>query len=295
MTAPPVLWRPTAERIERADADRLRALARGDARARAAGLREPVGVVDDRPRGLLGVDLGALRRGRVRAVRARARLAGDAGGGVVPRRAAQLRRARAASAERRPGRDPACVGAAAARRDDPGRAARRGGAARGGPARARRRAGRPGRRVPAEHPRGGRRVPRLRVDRRDLVELLAGLRRPQRDRPLRADRAEGAACVDGYRYGGKDFDRLASCSELLGQLPTVEHTVAARLPRPGARRSTGSGRAQLGGAPPAAAMGAPLRSSRCRSIIRSGCSTAPARRACRRRSCTAMAGSCSRR
>ena len=65
----------------------------------------------------------------------------------------------------------------------------RGGADRRGPAGARRGAGRPRRRLSAEHPRGGRGVPRVRLDRRDLVELLAGLRRPERDRPLRADRA----------------------------------------------------------------------------------------------------------
>ena len=31
--------------------------------------------------------------------------------------------------------------------------------------------------------------------------------------------------VDGYRYGGKDFDRLAVVKELLAALPTVAHTV----------------------------------------------------------------------
>ena len=31
--------------------------------------------------------------------------------------------------------------------------------------------------------------------------------------------------VDGYRYGGKDFDRLDVVRELLASLPTVEHTV----------------------------------------------------------------------
>ena len=31
--------------------------------------------------------------------------------------------------------------------------------------------------------------------------------------------------VDGYRYGGKDFDRSAVVSELLAELPSVEHTV----------------------------------------------------------------------
>ena len=61
-----------------------------------------------------------------------------------------------------------------------------------GLARDRRAAGRPRRRLPPEHPRGDRRVPRLCEPRRDLVELLAGLRRAQCRRPLRADRAARA-------------------------------------------------------------------------------------------------------
>jgi acetoacetyl-CoA synthetase len=32
-------------------------------------------------------------------------------------------------------------------------------------------------------------------------------------------------CVDGYRYGGKDFDRGEVVAGLLAELPTVEHTV----------------------------------------------------------------------
>ena len=43
---------------------------------------------------------------------------------------------------------------------------------------ARRREGRPRRRVHPEHPRGGVRAVRVRVDRRDLVVVLAGLRGP---------------------------------------------------------------------------------------------------------------------
>ncbi len=31
--------------------------------------------------------------------------------------------------------------------------------------------------------------------------------------------------VDGYRHGGKDFDRAANVGEILAELPTVEHTV----------------------------------------------------------------------
>ena len=90
------------------------------------------------------------------------------------------------------GRDPPRLRAARARRADLGRAARPG--RRGGrrPAGARGRARRPGRRLPAEHPGGDRRLPRHRLDRRDLVELLARLRPGQRHRPLRPDRAQGA-------------------------------------------------------------------------------------------------------
>ena len=94
-------------------------LARGVARASAAGLRELVGVVDDGSRGLLGLDLGALRRRRLGPVRACARRAGDAGGEMVPRRAPQLRRAHPAAERLRPRRDPTCVGDAVAGRGDP--------------------------------------------------------------------------------------------------------------------------------------------------------------------------------
>ena len=101
--------------------------------------------------------------------------------------------------------------------------------------------------------------------------------------------------VDGYRYGGKDFDRLGVVRELLASLPTVEHTVLLGYLDPDPSLA-GLGEAMtLGRAAVAAARARRSRSSRCRSIIRSGCSTARARPGCRRRSCTATAGSCSRR
>jgi acetoacetyl-CoA synthetase len=34
-------------------------------------------------------------------------------------------------------------------------------------------------------------------------------------------------CVDGYRYGGKDFDRLETIAEIAGQIPTLERIVLA--------------------------------------------------------------------
>ena len=101
--------------------------------------------------------------------------------------------ARPARPRRRRDRDPPRLRAAAARRDDVGRAACGCRADPGGAARARCRPRRPRRRLHAEHPRDDRRVPRGVGARRDLVELLAGLRRALGHRPLRADRAEGPA------------------------------------------------------------------------------------------------------
>ena len=99
--------------------------------------------------------------------------------------------------------------------------------------------------------------------------------------------------VDGYRYGGKDFDRLDVVRELLASLPTVEHTVL--LGYLDDEPSTTQPRAGNDGTtlPPRRGLAARVRAGR-RSTIRSGCSTARARRGCRRRSSTATAGSCSR-
>jgi acetoacetyl-CoA synthetase len=48
--------------------------------------------------------------------------------------------------------------------------------------------------------------------------------------------------VDGYRYGGKDFDRTGILEELLAALPTVEHTVVLGYldPEPALTRVRGS-------------------------------------------------------
>ena len=82
--------------------------------------------------------------------------------------------------------------------------------ARAGAERAGRGSGRPGRRVPAERARGGHRDARPPSPRRDLVVVLAGLRRPGRARPLRPDRAEGALRrrrLPLRRQGAADPDR----------------------------------------------------------------------------------------
>ena len=78
-------------------------------------------------------------------------------------------------------------------RADLRRAARAGRRGRAPACSAWRRAGRPRRRLPAEHPGDAGRVHRDGQPRRDLGRLRARVRRPQRDRPLRPDRAEGAA------------------------------------------------------------------------------------------------------
>ena len=39
--------------------------------------------------------------------------------------------------------------------------------------------------------------------------------------------------VDGYRHGGKDFDRLEVVGSILAELPTVRAGGAAALPRQG--------------------------------------------------------------
>ena len=145
-------------------------------------------MVDRRPRGVLGVGLGLLRGQGL--LRAGARIPRHARRRVVPRRAAELRRAHA----RRPrgprhARGDRVLADPRPDRPDLRRARRPGrpGARRARPAR--RRARRPGRRVRAEHPRGAGRVPGLRVAGRDLGLLRARVRGPQRRRPLLPGRA----------------------------------------------------------------------------------------------------------
>ena len=137
---------------------------------------------------------------------------------------------------------------------------------------------------------------------RDLVVLLAGLRRAQRDRPVRPDRPEGAdrAC-DGYGYGGQAVRPAARGRRDRGR--------AARPGRRWSSSATWSWRRpdrRLPGRPgrhPAARLGGPRRpvrdrrrrswsSTRCRSRTRCGCSTPRAPPGCPSRSCTVTAASC---
>ena len=212
-----------------------------------------------------------------------------------PGATAELRRARARP-PRRPGprrrrargagvlADPRPAGA------DVRRAARAGGP---GPCRAGaagRRPGRPGGGLPAEHPGDAGGVPRHGEPGGGVGELRAGVRRPQRGRPVRPDRADGAA---GDRRATATATRTSTAAtevaEIRAGLPTVRarraRAVRARTRCP--TRSAWDDRC-------CRRRRAPLdRSSRCRSRTRCACCSPPAPPASRRRSCTATAGSCS--
>ena len=182
----------------------LRRVAAHRARARLPGLRRALALVGDRPRGLLGLDLGLLRGPRPLAVRAGARLARDARRGVVPGRDAELRRAHGRPRRgSRPRRDrralPDARGAGAHVR----RAPRAGRPGARGPEAARSRPRRPRRRLPPEHPGDGGRVPGGGEPRRGLGDVPAGVRRQQRRRPARPARAEGAARGERVRLRGQ--------------------------------------------------------------------------------------------
>ena len=94
--------------------------------------------------------------------------------------------------------------------------------------------------------------------------------------------------VDGYRYGGKAFDRRAVVAEIVAR---AAHARARRVPAVSGRRRAGSTACRRCGGASVVARERRSRSSRCRSTIRCGSSTRPAPPACRRRSCTATAAS----
>ena len=106
--------------------------------------------------------------------------------------------------------------------------------------------------------------------------------------------------VDGYRHGGKDFDRTANVRAHPRRAAEASSTWSCC---PTCAPATGDGAAGGGGGRSRCAhLGSscwPRRrapscaSSRCRSITRCGCSTRRARPGCRRRSCRATAASCS--
>ena len=141
---------------------------------------------------------------------------------------------------------------------------------------------RPRRGVHAEHRRDGRGVSGDRRPRRGLVELLAGLRRALGDRPLRPDRADGAA--RGRRLSLRR-PRLRPRRRRRGDPRACRRDARA----PGLPR-----RGRLGGRASSALPGTRRScSSRWTSTTRCGSCTPAARPGCRRRSSRATAGSCS--
>ena len=248
----------------------------------AGGLRGAVALVGREPRGLLGGDLGALRRRRAPTTTVLASREMP-GARVVPGRARSTTPGTCSAARTDDARrDPPRLRVARAGDVDVGRAARADRADPRRPRGARGRRGRPRRRLPAEHPRDDRGVPRdaprsARSGRSAAPEFGA---RIVIDRFAQIE-PKVLLAVDGYRYGGKDFDRAR---ERRGdrRRDARRRARAARLPR----------RVGLGGRlPRAEAASSSSRPSP--STTRCGSSTARAPPGCRSRSSTATAGSCS--
>ena len=147
----------------------------------------------DRSARVLVLDLGVLRGQGACAVQHGARLRGDAGRALVPGRPPELRRAPARRrGGRRANRRRLALADARAGRPDLCGAPRAGRAGACRPRAPRRRAGRPGRGLPAEHPGDARRVRRRRRASGGLGELCTRARGAQRRRPAGAARAVGA-------------------------------------------------------------------------------------------------------
>ena len=106
-----------------------------------------------------------------------------------------------------------------------GRAARAGRPGPRGPAGTRRREGRPRRRLPPERPRGPDRLPRRGQPRRDLVELLPDFGPGSVVDRFAQIEPKVMFTVDGYRYGGKDFDRMEVVADVASQIPSLERIV----------------------------------------------------------------------
>ena len=161
----------------------------------------------------------------------------------------------------------------------------------GRPAPARRRAGRPGRGLPAEHPRDA--VLMLATASLGAIFSLvrAGVRHPQRHRPVAADRAEGAGRRRRLPLRRQGRSTAAPRSRRSApRCPSVAHRRLAAVPRPDAPPPDGA----ITWADLRRRAGEPLDvRARCRSTTRSTSSTRPAPPGCRSRSCTATAASCS--
>ena len=274
----------------RDDRDRaLPELAARRARTRPRGLRRAVALVGRRPRGLLG------RRSGTSSASARTRPTSASSAAREMPGAEWFPGARLNYAEHVLGTDEDADRVAVVARSqtrepieltfgelrDAGRAGARRPAAPG------RRPGRPRRRLPAEHPRDARRLPRHRQPRGDVGRVRARVRRAQRAGALRPDRAQGPArrrrlhlprpAGRPPRAGGRDPRRPADRSSTSCTSPTASN----ELPDAVAWDDllAGPGRARV-------------RARRLRPPA-STCSSRRAPPGCRRRSCTATAASSS--
>ena len=263
------------------DPDPLRELAPGDPRAEFADYAALWQWSVDELESFWDIDRRVLRRAFRAAGRAGARPAArcrapSGSRARAPRYAEHVFRGQARRGRRASATPPSC----ASLTPGPGAGCARDCRDRGRPARAGRAAGRPGGGLHAQHPRDGGRVLGLRLDRRDLVLGGARVRGPQRGRPLRPDRAQGAVGDrrlplrgQGLRpHRDRGHDRRRDAVIAAGGAPRV------------------SGRHRLGGRLPGPKCELELRPAR-RSTTRCGCSTARARPGCPNRSCTARAGS----
>ena len=149
------------------------------------------------------------------------------GSGVVHRGAPQLRRAHAGRPTRtRPGRGDRPLADARAGRADLRRSARAGRRGARRAAAARRGAGGPRRRLPAEHPRDAGRLPCHRQPRRDLGGVPAGVRPAQPSST--ASRCSSRRSCSRWRATATASARStarAEVAEIRAALPSLEHVV----------------------------------------------------------------------
>ena len=258
-----------------------------------AGLRRGAALVGRGPRGLLGRDLGLLRRPRAHAVRARAERARCMPGarwfeGATLNYAEHMvgpdeDTGRVAIVARSQSRDPFELTFGELRDQVAPRAGR--------PRAPRRRPRRPRRRLPAEHPRDARRVPRDGEPRRGLGDVRARVRRRARDRPLRHRRAEGPARGRRLRLRRQARRPRAPRSPRSGP-SSARSSTSSTSPTRAATDDAPARRDRLGR--PAGRARRSCASTRCRSTTRCASCSRPARPGCRSRSSTATAGSSSR-
>ena len=188
------LWEPTERTVRDARITHYAAWLAGRSWSRSVRIRRALALVGGGTRRVLVIDLGLLRRARPPRGWPGAGGRADAGRDLVRRDHAQLCAQRAAHGPGASGpyRGHLPVGVGTGRNAEL-RRTRRGSRQSGcGAAGARRHQGRPGRRLPAQHPRGAGRLARRRQPGRHLVVVLAGFRAAQRDRPAGADLAQGA-------------------------------------------------------------------------------------------------------